>query len=146
MIGSMTWKKFPLTRLALLTIPIAILAVVSGCGGAKSIQQSVIVKDTVVVTQERILHDTLMIQRDTVIYQDRVKVEVKYLEGERVYVSAECPSDTVRIETVRIHNTIAPEPKKKKWSWEGLLGWSIAILCILVILKQFAEQLIKKLF
>ena len=142
----MNWKKLKPHQLALLIIPIAIAAVVSGCGGAKSIQQSVVVKDTVVVTKERVLHDTLTIQKDTVIYQDRVRVEVKYLEGERVYVSAECPSDTVRIETVRIHNTIAPEPKKKKWSWEGLLGWTIAILCLLIILKQFAEQLIKKLF
>ena len=142
----MNWKKLKPHQLALLIIPIAIAAVVSGCGGAKSIQQNVVVKDTVVVTKERVLHDTLTIQKDTVIYQDRVRVEVKYLEGERVYVSAECPSDTVRIETVRIHNTIAPEPKKKKWSWEGLLGWTIAILCLLIILKQFAEQLIKKLF
>lgn len=142
----MNWKKLKPHQLALLIIPIAIAAVVSGCGGAKSIQQSVVVKDTVVVTKERILHDTLTIRRDTILFQDRVRVEVKYLEGERVYVNAECPSDTVRIETVRIHNTIAPEPKKKKWSWEGLLGWTIAILCLLIILKQFAEQLIKKLF
>ena len=142
----MNWKKLKPHPLVLLTIPIAILAGVSGCRGAKYIQQSVIVKDTVVVTKERVLHDTLTIQKDTVIYQDRVKVEVKYLEGKKVYVNAECPSDTVRIETVRIHNTITPEPKKKKWSWEGLLGWTIAILCILVILRQVVQQLMKKLF
>jgi len=143
--GSMTWKKYPLTRFALLTIPIAILAVVSGCGGAKSIQQSVVVRDTVVVTQERVLRDTLMLFKDTVIYQDRVKLKIEYRDN-FVRVEADCPSDTVRIETVRIHNTIAPEPKKKKWSWEGLLGWTIAILCLLVILRQVIQQLIKKLF
>ena len=145
MIGSMTWKKFPLTRLALLTIPIAILAVVSGCGGAKSIQQSVIVRDTVIVTKERILHDTLTIRKDTVLFQDRVRVEVKYLPGEKMIVEAECPSDTVKVQTIKIVNQPIIE-KKRKLTWEGLLGWTIAILCILVILRQLIQQLIKKLF
>ena len=143
--GSMTWKKYPLTRFALLTIPIAILAVVSGCGGAKSIQQSVVVRDTVVVTKERILHDTLTIRKDTVLYQDRVRVEVKYLPGERVMVEAECPSDTVRIQTVKIVNQPVIE-KKKKWSWQGLVGWAVAILCILIIVRELVKGLARKLF
>ena len=143
--GSMTWKKYPLTRFALLTIPIAILAVVSGCGGAKSIQQSVVVRDTVVVTKERVLHDTLTIRKDTVLYQDRVRVEIKYLPGERVMVEAECPSDTVRIQTVKIVNQPVIE-KKKKWSWQGLIGWAIAILCILIIVRELVKGLARKLF
>ena len=143
--GSMTWKKYPLTRFALLTIPIAILAVVSGCGGAKSIQQSVVVRDTVVVTKERVLHDTLTIRKDTVLYQDRVRVEIKYLPGERVMVEAECPSDTVRIQTVKIVNQPVIE-KKKKWSWQGLVGWAVAILCILIIVRELVKGLARKLF
>ena len=143
--GSMTWKKYPLTRFALLTIPIAILAVVSGCGGAKSIQQSVVVRDTVVVTKERVLHDTLTIRKDTVLYQDRVRVEIKYLPGERVMVEAECPSDTVRIQTVKIVNQPVIE-KKKKWSWQGLIGWAVAILCILIIVRELVKGLARKLF
>ena len=137
--GSMTWKNYPLLRYARLIIPSVILAVVSGCGGAKPIQESVIVKDTVVVTKERILHDTLTIQKDTILYQDRVKVEVKYLEGERVVVTAECPSDTITITQVKV---VQAKHEKSKLGWEGLLGWMIAILCLLVIVRTIVQKLI----
>ena len=142
--GLMIWKKFLQTPLVALIIPIATLAVVSGCGGAKPILESVVVKDTLVVTKERILHDTLTIQKDTTIYQDRVKVEVRWLEGNKVMVQAECPPDTIRIETIKIQNTIAP--KNKKWSWEGVIGWSLAILCLLVLFRELVKGLVNKLF
>jgi hypothetical protein len=132
------------TRLALLITLSAILAVASGCGGAKPVQESVIVRDTIVITKERKLVDTLMLFRDTTIYQDRVKVKIEYRDN-FVNVEADCPPDTLRVETIKIV-TEQPKEKKSKWTWEGLLGWSIAILCLLVILKQFAEQLFKKLF
>ena len=136
--GSTLWKKYLLPRLALLTIPIAILAGVSGCGGAKILQESVVVRDTVVVTKERVLHDTLIVQKDTILYQDRVKVEVKYLEGKRVVITAECPSDTIRVQTIRIVN----QPIQKRGvGWEGLLGWVIAILCLLVIIRTILQKL-----
>ena len=137
--GLTIWKKFLLTRLALLTIPIAILAGVSGCGGAKILQESVVVRDTVVITKERVLHDTLTIQKDTTIYQDRVKLEVKWLKGERVYVEAICPSDTIRVQTIRVVNQAI---QKRGIGWEGLLGWVIAILCILVILRTVLQKLL----
>ena len=136
--GLTIWKKFLLTRLALLTIPIAIVAGVSGCGGAKILQESVVVRDTVVVTKERVLHDTLIVQKDTILYQDRVKVEVKYLEGKRVVITAECPSDTIRVETIRIVNQAI---QKRGVGWEGLLGWVIAILCLLVIIRTILQKL-----
>ena len=136
--GLTIWKRFLLTRLALLTIPIAIVAGVSGCGGAKILQESVVVRDTVVVTKERVLHDTLIVQKDTTIYQDRVKVEVKYLEGKRVVITAECPSDTIRVETIRIVNQAI---QKRGVGWEGLLGWVIAILCLLVIIRTILQKL-----
>ena len=139
MIGSTTWKKSPLLRYARLIIPSVILVAVSGCGIAKHNQESVIVKDTVVVTKERILHDTLTIQKDTILYQDRVKVEIRYLEGETMVVTAECPSDTVTITQVKI---VQSKESKSKFSWEGLLGWTIAILCLLVIIRTVIQKLI----
>ena len=139
MIGLMTWRKFLRTPLVVLTIQSAILAGVSGCGIAKPHQESVVVKDTVVVTKERILHDTLTIQKDTILYQDRVRVEIRYLEGEKLVVTAECPSDTVTITQVKIVQSQAP---KSKFSWEGLLGWTIAILCLLVIIRTVIQKLI----
>ena len=136
--GLTIWKRFLLTRLVVLTIPIAILAGVSGCGGAKILQESVVVRDTIVLTKERILHDTLTIQKDTILYQDRVKVEVKYLEGKRIVITAECPSDTIRVETIRIMNQTI---QKRGVGWEGLLGWVIAILCLLVIIRTILQKL-----
>ena len=137
MIGSMTWKMYPLTRLALLIIPIAILAVVSGCGGAKTLQESVVVRDTVVVTKERRLVDTLMLYKDTTIYQDRVKLKIEWRDN-FVKVEADCPSDTITVTQVKIVN----QPiKEKKFGWEGLLGWTIAILCLLVIIRTVLQKL-----
>ena len=139
MIGSMTWRKFLRTPLVVLTIQSAILAGVSGCGIAKPHQESVVVKDTVVVTKERILHDTLTIQKDTILYQDRVRVEIRYMEGEKMVVTAECPSDTITITQVKI---VQSKESKSKFSWEGLLGWTIAILCLLVIIRTVIQKLI----
>ena len=139
MSGLTIWKRFLLTRLVVLTIPIAILAGVSGCGGAKTILQSVVVRDTIVLTKERILHDTLTIQKDTILYQDRVKFEIKYLPGEKMMIKAECPSDTIRVETIRIVN----QPIKKRGvGWEGVLGWIVVVLALLVIIKQMVKGLI----
>ena len=140
----MNWKKKKPHQLALLITLSAILAVVSGCGGAKPILESVIVRDTIVVTKERKLVDTLMLFRDTTIYQDRVKVKIEYRDN-FVRVEADCPPDTLKVETIKIV-TQKPKEKKSKWTWEGLLGWSIAILCILVMLREFVRELVRKLF
>lgn len=135
--GSTTWKRFPQIRTALLIIPIAILAVVSGCGGAKTLQESVVVRDTVVVTKERRLVDTLMLYKDTTIYQDRVKLKIEWRDN-FVKVEADCPSDTITVTQVKIVN----QPiKEKKFGWEGLLGWTIAILCLLVIIRTVLQKL-----
>jgi len=125
-------------------ILIATLAGVSGCGGAKTLQESVIVRDTVVVTKERKLVDTLMLFRDTVIYQDRVKLKIEYRDN-FINVEADCPPDTVRVETIKVINQ-KPVEKKSKWTWEGLLGWSIVILCLIVMFRELVRELVKKLF
>jgi len=120
-----------------LIIPIATLAVVSGCGGAKNLQESVVVRDTVVVTKERRLVDTLMLYKDTTIYQDRVKLKIEWRDN-FVKVEADCPSDTITVTQVKIVN----QPiKEKKFGWEGLLGWTIAILCLLVIIRTVLQKL-----
>jgi len=137
MTGSMTWKMYPLLRYARLIIPSVILAVVSGCGGAKTLQESVVVRDTVVVTKERRLVDTLMLYKDTTIYQDRVKLKIEWRDN-FVKVEADCPSDTITVTQVKIVN----QPiKEKKFGWEGLLGWTIAILCLLVIIRTVLQKL-----
>ena len=70
-------KKFPF---AALTILIASLALVSGCRTAQPILESVIVKDTVIVTETKYLLDTLEVLKDTTIYQDKVRLQLKYID------------------------------------------------------------------
>ena len=135
--GSIIWRKLR-NLLVGLIIPMSVLLAVVSCGTAKQVQESVIVRDTVVVTKERKLVDTLMLFKDTTIYQDRVKLMSEYIDN-YVKVEADCPSDTLTITQVKVLN----QPiKEKKMSWEGLLGWIIAILCLLVIVRTVVQKLI----
>ena len=135
--GSMIWRKLR-NRLVGLIIPMSVLLAVVSCGTAKQVQESVIVRDTVVVTKERKLVDTLTLFKDTTIYQDRVKVKIEYIDN-FIKVEADCPSDTITVTQVKVVN----QPiKEKKMSWEGLLGWIIAILCLLVIVRTVVQKLI----
>lgn len=111
-IGSMNLKKMKLRLLALLIIQSAILAVVSGCGGAKTLQESVIVRDTVIVTKERTLTDTLLLYKDTVIIQNGVKVKLEYVDR-LVKVTADCPPDTVRVWQTKYVQKIDNSQKEK---------------------------------
>ena len=138
MTGSMTWKMYPLLRYARLIIPIATLAVVSGCGGAKTLQESVVVRDTVVVTKERRLVDTLMLYKDTTIYQDRVKVKIEYWDN-YVKIEADCPSDTITVTQVKV---VQAKKDKPKMTWEWLLGWTLTILLLLIIIRTILNKVL----
>jgi len=138
MIGSTTWKNFPLTRYARLIIPSVILAVVSGCSSAKIIQESVVVRDTVIVTKERKLVDTLMLFKDTTIYQDRVKVKIEYRDN-YVKIEADCPSDTIRVTQVKV---VQSKQEKSNMTLEKLIGWTITILLMLIIIRTIISKLI----
>ncbi len=65
---------------ALTILMAAILAVANGCRTAQPILQSVIVKDTVIVTETKYLLDTLEVLKDTTIYQDKVRLQLKYID------------------------------------------------------------------
>lgn len=135
--GSIIWRKLR-NRLVGLIIPMSVLLAVVSCGTAKQVQESVIVRDTVIVTKERKLVDTLTLFKDTTIYQDRVKVKIEYIDN-FIKVEADCPSDTITVTQVKVVN----QPiKEKKMSWEGLLGWIIAILCLMVIVRTVVQKLI----
>ena len=79
----------------------AILAAVSGCRTAQPILESVTVRDTVIVTKERLLTDTLLLYKDTTIYQEKVSLKVEYID-KFVKVKVVCPSDTIRLTTVKV--------------------------------------------
>ena len=125
------------SRAAILIILTSALAAgLSGCRGAKPVLENVIVRDTVVVTQTRTLIDTLELFKDTVIYQDRVKLEIEYLDR-FVKVKADCPSDTIRLTQTKIITRQAPSKDAKTSGW-------ILYLVILLGMGYFVKRLIDK--
>jgi len=134
MIGLTIWRTLRNRLVGLIILMSVLLAAVS-CGSAKITQESVVVKDTLVITKERVLHDTLTLFKDTTIYQDRVKLKIEYIDN-FVKVEVDCPSDTIRVTQVKV----VQAKQDKKMSWEGLAGWIIVILCSMVILRALVQK------
>jgi|LauGreDrversion4_2_1035121.scaffolds.fasta_scaffold124258_3 hypothetical protein len=119
----------------------ALLAGLNGCRStAQLIPESVIVRDTVIVTKERKLTDTLLLYKDTTIYQDRVKLKVEFRD-KLVYVDVDCPSDTVRLNTIKILSV--KEPEKKNQFIESTR--SLSILFIIIFAGLLVIWLVKLL-
>ena len=119
----------------------ATLAGLSGCRGtAQLIPESVIVRDTVIVTKERTLTDTLTILKDTVLYQDRVKVELKYRD-KLVYVKAECPPDTVKVETIKV---VTSKPEKQQSKFDKFVD-NLSVLLLITFLLYIVYWIVRLL-
>ena len=126
-------------RLATLTILTSVLlAAVSGCRTAQPILESVIVRDTVIVTESKYLIDTLEVMKDTVIYQDKVRVQLQYIDR-KVVVEAACEPDTIRVVQTKI--VTKEEPKKKGWNFDQMVLGAILILTILYFFKRWVDKL-----
>jgi hypothetical protein len=97
----MNLKKNLNLSVASIILTAAILAAVSGCRTAQPILESVTVRDTVIVTKERILKDTLLLYKDTTIYQEKVSLKIEYIDR-FVKVKVVCPPDTIRLTTVKV--------------------------------------------
>ena len=128
-------KKFPF---AALTILIVTLAAVSGCRTAQPILQSVIVKDTVIVTETKYLLDTLEILKDTTIYQDKVRMQLKYIDR-KVVVEAACLPDTIRVTQTKV--LTKQEPKRKGWNFDQMIGALLFILVFAYLIKRWVDKL-----
>ena len=128
-------KKFPF---AVLTILSVILAAVSGCRTAQPILESVIVKDTVIVTETKYLLDTLEVLKDTTIYQDKVRLQLKYIDR-KVVVEATCLPDTIRVTQTKV--LTKQEPKRKGWSFDQLVFGSLVALLIIYLFKRWVDKL-----
>ena len=135
--GSTNLKKRKSLFVAL-TILIAILAAVSGCRTAQPILQSVIVKDTVIVTETKYLLDTLEVLKDTTIYQDKVRVQLQYIDR-KVVVEAACLPDTIRITQTKVVTT--QEPKVKKWNFDKVMFTIIFVLVFAYFIKRWIDKL-----
>lgn len=127
--------------LALSIILSATLAVVNGCGIAKNTQENVVVRDTVIVTKERKLVDTLLLQNwDTITtIKDNVRVRLVRV-NDTIFVDAECPTDTFVVNTVTIKSVKEETPKR---GYEFYLGWAVAILAMLVIIKTVLNKVLE---
>ena len=135
--GSTPLKINP-NRLAMWILPMAAtLAVVSSCATVKPILQSVIVRDTVIVTQTKYLTDTLELFKDTTIYQDKVRLQLQYIDR-KVYVEATCLPDTIRVTQTKI---LTKEKKQRGWTLEGGLTMLALVLVGVYIVKRWVDKL-----
>ena len=126
-------------RLATLTILTSVLlAAVSGCRTAQPILESVIVRDTVIVTEPKYLIDTLEVMKDTVIYQDKVRLQLQYIDR-KVVVEATCLPDTIRVTQTKI--LTKQKPKVRKWTLESMLGGLAFVLTIVYLLKRWVDKI-----
>ena len=137
--GSMNSKKKK-SLFAALTILIATLAGVSGCRTAQPILKSVIVKDTVIVTETKYLLDTLEILKDTTIYQDKVRMQLKYIDR-KVVIETICEPDTIRVTQTKV--LTKQEPKKKGWSFDEIVFTLAFILVFAYFIKKWIDKLVE---
>jgi hypothetical protein len=127
-----------LNRLAMWTILLtAIAAALSSCATVKPILQSVVVKDTVIVTQTKYLTDTLELYKDTTIYQDKVRLQLQYIDR-KVYVEATCLPDTIRVTQTKI--LTRNEPRRKRWNFDQLVFGALLVLLILYLFKRWVDK------
>jgi hypothetical protein len=136
--NGLTNLRMPPNRLAMWTILLtATLAALSSCATVKPVLQSVIVRDTVIVTKTKYLTDTLELFKDTTIYQDKVRLQLQYIDR-KVYVEATCLPDTIRVTQTKI---LTKEKKQRGWTLEG---GAVLLMLILVggyIVKRWVDKL-----
>ena len=113
---------------------IFITILVSACGGAKQVQSNVTVTEYVI--KERVVHDTVPVMRDTTIYRDSVRIEIRYIKNEvgvvdRVYLKADCPPSKLKVVT----QTVTIE-KKQRVPWWTEIIWPIAFIVAIAILVK----------
>ena len=136
--GLMNLRKHLNRPVTLMTLTIASLALVSGCRTAQPILESVIVRDTVIVTEPKYLIDTLEVMKDTVIYQDKVRLQLQYIDR-KVVVEAMCEPDTIRVTQTKV--ITKQEPKRKGWNFDQMAFGALVVLLILYLFKRWVDKL-----
>jgi hypothetical protein len=138
--NGLTNLRMPLNRLAMWTILLtATLAALSSCATVKPVLQSVVVRDTVIVTQTKYLTDTLELFKDTTIYQDKVRLQLQYIDR-KVYVEATCLPDTIRVTQTKI---LTKEKKQRGWTLEGGLTMLALVLVAAYFVKKWIDKLLE---
>jgi hypothetical protein len=131
-------SKLNPNRLAMWILPMVVtLVVVSSCATVKPVLESVVVRDTVIVTQTKYLTDTLELYKDTTIYQDKVRLQLQYID-KKVFVEATCLPDTIRVTQTKI---LTKEKKQRGWTLEGGLTMLALVLVGAYIVKRWVDKL-----
>ncbi len=133
----MILKMLPNLRATSIILMSALLVVANSCRTAKPILQSVIVKDTVIVTETKYLIDTLEVLKDTVIYQDKVRLQMKYVDR-KVVVEATCFPDTVRVTQTKI---VAKEQPKRDWNFDKVVFTFLFLAVFAYLVKRWIDKL-----
>ena len=136
--GSTNLRKHLNQLATLIILTSVLLAGVSGCRTAQPILESVIVRDTVIVTETKYLIDTLEVMKDTVIYQYKVRLQLQYIDL-KVVVEAMCLPDTIRVTQTKV--ITKQEPKRKGWNFDQMVLGAILILTILYFFKRWVDKL-----
>jgi hypothetical protein len=133
-------SKLNPNRLAMWILPMvaATLAALSSCASVKPVLESVIVRDTVIVTKTKYLTDTLELYKDTTIYQDKVRLQLQYIDR-KVFVEATCLPDTIRVTQTKI---LTKERKQRGWTLEGVLTMIGLILLGAYIVKRWVDKVL----
>ena len=138
--GSTNLKKLKRLLLAPLMTPLVIAAGLNGCRTAQPILESVIVRDTVIVTEPKYLIDTLEVMKDTVIYQDKVRLQLKYIDR-KVVVEALCEPDTIRVTQTKV--VTKQEPKRSGWNFDEIVFTLAFILVFAYFIKKWIDKLVE---
>jgi hypothetical protein len=82
------------------------------------------------------VHDTVPVMRDTTIYRDSVRIEIRYIKNEvgavdKVYLKADCPPSKLKVVT----QTVTIE-KKQRVPWWTVIIWPIAFIVAIAILVK----------
>ena len=136
--GLTNLRKHLSRPVTLMTLTIASLALVSGCRTAQPILESVIVRDTVIVTEPKYLIDTLEVMKDTVIYQDKVRLQLQYIDR-KVVVEATCLPDTIRVTQTKI--LTKQESKKRGWNFDQAMFALAFLLTFAYLIKRWVDKL-----
>ena len=111
-----------------------------------TILDSVAVKvDTVIITENKSLRDTLILQRIDTITLERNSVRVRLKRSyDTITVEAECLPDTIRVEkTVKVPQVVYEE-KNTYNNWKYLFSISFILISIALLLKYISKLFTNK--
>ena len=110
-----------------------------------TILDSVAVKvDMVIITENKALRDTLILQRVDTITLEKNSVRVRLKRSyDTITVEAECLPDTIRIEKVVKVPQVVYQEEKPNNTWKYLLSISFFLISIALLLKYISKLFTK---